>query len=48
MNFKKKIFCALDFSDLNKTLEFTDLIKEKIGGIKVGLEFFCKFGPSEF
>ena len=46
MNFKKKIFCALDFSDLNKTLEFTELIKEKIGGIKVGLEFFCKFGPS--
>jgi orotidine-5'-phosphate decarboxylase len=46
MNFKKKIFCALDFSDLDKTLEFTDLIKEKIGGIKVGLEFFCKFGPS--
>ncbi len=45
MSFKKNIFCALDFSDLEETIEFTKLIKDHIGGIKIGLEFFCKNGP---
>ena len=46
MNQKKHIFCALDFSDLKKTLEFTNIIKDYVGGIKLGLEFFCKYGPN--
>ncbi len=36
----------MDFSDLHKTIEFTQLIKNHIGGIKLGLEFFSKNGPS--
>ena len=46
MNFKNKIFCALDFSDLEQTIQFTNKIKNHIGGIKIGLEFFCKNGPA--
>ncbi len=45
MSFKNKIFCALDFSELDETIQFTNKIKNHIGGIKVGLEFFCKNGP---
>ena len=46
MNLKDYIFCALDFSDLNQTIEFTDIIKNDIGGIKLGLEFFASNGPA--
>ena len=46
MNLKKKIFCALDFSELDQTIQFTNKIKDHIGGIKIGLEFFCKNGPA--
>ena len=46
MNFKNKIFCALDFSELDQTIRFTKKIKNHIGGIKIGLEFFCKNGPA--
>ncbi len=45
MTTKKFIFCALDFTDLKKTLEFTEIIKNDVGGIKLGLEFFSKNGP---
>ena len=45
MNTKKFIFCALDFTDLKKTLDFTKIIKNEVGGIKLGLEFFSKNGP---
>ena len=45
MDTKKFIFCALDFTDLKKTLDFTELIKNNVGGIKLGLEFFSKNGP---
>ena len=42
---KNKIFCALDFTELDKqTCEFVERIKENVGGIKVGLEFFFKNG----
>ena len=34
----------LDFSDLNQTLNFTDKVCKHIGGVKVGLEFFVKYG----
>ena len=45
METKKYIFCALDFSDLNQSILFTKKIKNHIGGIKLGLEFFTKNGP---
>ena len=45
MNTKRFIFCALDFTDLKKTLDFIKLIKNNVGGIKLGLEFFTKNGP---
>ena len=45
MNLQDKIFCALDFSDLNKTIDYVEVIKNHVGGIKLGLEFFCKNGP---
>ena len=46
MSLKNKIFCALDFSELDYTIQFTNKIKNHIGGIKIGLEFFCKNGPT--
>ena len=45
METKKHIFCALDFSNLELTLSFAKKIKDHIGGIKLGLEFFTKNGP---
>ena len=48
MSFKNKIFCALDFSELEQTLRFTNKIKNHIGGIKIGLEFFSSNGPAGF
>ena len=45
METKKHIFCALDFSNLELTLDFAKKIKDHIGGIKLGLEFFTKNGP---
>ena len=45
MKFKDKIFCAIDFSDLKKSLKFIENIRGHIGGVKIGLEFFLKNGP---
>ncbi len=45
METKNYIFCALDFSDLEQTISFTKKIKNHVGGIKLGLEFFTKNGP---
>ena len=47
MSFKNKIFCALDFSELEQTVQFTNKIKNHVGGIKIGLEFFAKMGQLE-
>ena len=44
MNKEKLIFCALDFTDLEQSVHFTKKIKNYIGGIKLGLEFFTKNG----
>ena len=46
METKNYIFCALDFSDLEQTVTFAEKIKDHIGGIKLGLEFFTKNGPN--
>ena len=42
MKFKDIIFCAIDFSDLKKSLKFIEKIRGHIGGVKIGLEFFLK------
>lgn len=42
----KKIFVALDFSDLKHTLDFVEVVKNHVGGLKLGLEFFTKNGTS--
>ena len=46
MEKKKLIFCALDFTNLEESINFTNKIKNHIGGIKLGLEFFTKNGPN--
>ena len=42
MEKKNYIFCALDFSDLEQSINFTNKIKNHIGGIKLGLSFLQK------
>lgn len=39
------IFCALDTPDLNRALELAKIVGPVTGGLKLGLEFFCTFGP---
>ncbi len=46
MKHKKKIFCAVDFSDLEQSKKFINKIESYVGGLKLGLEFFTKNGPS--
>ena len=48
MNFKNFIFCAIDFSDLEQSKRLVSKIQKYIGGIKIGLEFFSKNGPTGF
>lgn len=43
---KEKIFCALDFSEIKETQEFIQKINKYVGGIKIGLEFFLRNGPT--
>ncbi len=42
---KKFIFCALDFGNIKEALFFANKIKDYVGGLKLGLEFFVKNGP---
>ena len=42
---KKKIFVALDNSEISNALNIAKEIKDYIAGIKLGLEFFTKNGP---
>ncbi len=48
MKLKNYVYCALDFSDLNETLNFANKIHKHIGGLKIGLEFFIKYGIEGF
>ena len=43
---KEKIFCALDFTEIKETQKFINKIRNHVGGIKIGLEFFFKNGPA--
>ena len=38
------IYCAIDTNDINQALSIIDKIKESIGGIKLGLEFYTHCG----
>ena len=40
----KKIILALDTTDLNKAIEITNKVKNKIFTVKLGLEFFNAHG----
>ena len=40
MKFKDIIFCAIDFSDLKKSLKFIEKIRGHIGGVKIILNSF--------
>lgn len=40
------IICALDTQDLNKAISLANALRDKIGMIKLGLEFFAAHGPS--
>jgi orotidine-5'-phosphate decarboxylase len=39
------IICAIDTPDIAKAKEVASQISSNVGGIKLGLEFFCKNGP---
>lgn len=44
MNINKHIFCAIDFSDINDAISKIKIIKNEVGGVKLGLEFFIANG----
>ncbi len=47
MNVNKYIFCAIDFKYIEQVEKIISTIKDHIGGIKIGLEFFIFNGPKE-
>ena len=44
----ERIFCALDTTDVEQAVALASALKGTIGGIKLGLEFFCAAGPDGF
>ena len=47
MNVNKYIFCAIDFKYIEQVEKIISTIKDHIGGIKIGLEFFIFNGPKK-
>ena len=41
----KKIFCALDTTDLDEAIHLASKLVNIIGGVKLGMEFFAAQGP---
>ena len=41
---KKNIFVALDFNSLDKAIDTTKKIKDKIAGVKIGTELYAICG----
>ncbi len=41
-----RIFVALDTPDLDRARTLAQQVRHHVGGIKLGLEFFCAHGPS--
>ena len=46
MKHKEKLFYAVDFTDLDDSKRFISEIEDDVGGLKIGLEFFCRNGPA--
>ena len=46
LSFKNKnaLFCALDMKSIDQALSFTNIIKDYIDGIKIGMEAFYSMG----
>jgi orotidine-5'-phosphate decarboxylase len=42
----KPIFVAIDTPDLERARELARSVKSHAGGVKLGLEFFCAYGPA--
>ncbi len=42
---KGPVFVALDTTDLDKAMDIAARVRGHVGGIKLGLEFFCANGP---
>lgn len=45
MTAKPLIYCAIDTAHLNRAVELAKIVGPVTGGLKLGLEFFCTFGP---
>ncbi|MEA1073047.1 orotidine-5'-phosphate decarboxylase [Sphingomonas sp. LY160] len=43
---RSPIFVAIDTPDLDRARALAEVLKEQAGGLKLGLEFFCRNGPS--
>lgn len=43
-----RIFCALDTTSVGEAVALAETLKGTIGGVKLGLEFFCAAGPTGF
>ena len=43
--FKNPIILALDVNSLTKAQSIVSDLKDHIGGVKLGMEFFNSFGP---
>ncbi len=44
--FVNPVYCALDTSNLGKADQIVEQVSPHVGGIKLGLEFFCAHGPA--
>ncbi|MAU41390.1 MAG: orotidine-5'-phosphate decarboxylase [Kordiimonas sp.] len=44
----KRILCALDTTDQEQALSLARDLSPYVGGVKLGLEFFCAHGPDGF
>jgi len=42
---KQRVYCAVDTADLDEALLLADLLKDDVGGFKLGKEFFTANGP---
>jgi orotidine-5'-phosphate decarboxylase len=41
-----RLLCAVDTTDLDQAARLAERLAGRVGGIKLGLEFFCAHGPS--
>lgn len=46
MTFASPVFCAVDTTDLAAARTLASRLAGKVGGLKLGLEFFCANGPA--